>query len=153
MPTRDHIIYWSITAFMFVGIIVCCVWFRTPEQIASGAETSVQQQSVIEILVPYATVIGAAVALISVVVAVFIRLRKTEKQMVEELKDALLTILSQNGSYTIIDGTEDDEFQLLDSKYQTSKYTRLHRHAFNELKGEDKIKVIPDPQLPGPDAY
>ena len=107
----------------------------------------------IEILVPYAIVIGAIGTALIAAVTIFMKFRKTERKRIEELKDALLVILSRNGSYTIIDGTEDDAFQLLDSKYKTPKYAELHPLAFKELINEGKIKVIPNPSLPPPEAF
>ena len=38
-------------------------------------------------------------------------------------------------------------------KYQVPKYEALYQCAFDELKSEGKIKVIPDPSLPSRDAY
>ena len=103
----------------------------------------------IEILALYFTVIGT----IGTLIGIYIQIRKTRKKRIEELKVEMLVILSQNGSYTIIDGTEDDVFQLLDSKYQVPKYAMLHRLAFDELKRENQVTVRPDPRLPGPDSY
>lgn len=107
----------------------------------------------IEVLVPYAIVIGGIAALFTAAVTIFTKFRKTEREKIDELKDVLLVILSKDGSYTIIDGYEGSVFRHLDSKYQIQKYTKLHQRAFDELKSEGKIKVIPDPRLPSPDSY
>ena len=65
----------------------------------------------------------------------------------------MLVILSQSGLYTIIDSTENEKFQQLDSKYKAPAYAMLHRYAFDELKNEGKIKVMLDSSLPDSSAY
>ena len=149
MPTRDHIIYWSITTVLFVGTITCVAWYHTRVQIPLDGE----RQSVIEMMAPYAALISAIAALVSAVAAVFISLRKTERQRIDELKDRMRVILSENGEYAVrgYDG-KDELFQRLDPKCRKPKYKALHQLAYDELKSEGKIRERPPPGYP-PWAY
>ena len=75
MTTRDNIIYWSITTFMFIGIIARVVWYHTRVRIPLDGE----RQLMIQMLAPYAAIVSAISALISAV-AVLISTRKTRRE-------------------------------------------------------------------------
>ena len=148
MTTRDNIIYYTITAIVFVGIVLCCTWFHTSGQ----NSTDGKGQSLVERIAPYAALIAAFAALISATIAVIVSTRKTRREKIDELKSEIVIMLSQTQTgfqgYTIYSGEEEEKFQNLPSKFKTSEYEVLYQCALDELQSERKVKLMPPPGTP-----
>ena len=97
----------------------------------------------VEILAPYAAIISAGAALISVITTIYVSTRKTPRDRIEKLKEQIQVLLSREESpIPVILGTEIDSLlESLNSKYKTPKYNDLRRVAFNELVNENKVRV------------
>ena len=54
MTRRDNIIYYTITAVVFVGIVVCSVWSQPN---TTNTEMNEEKQGLVEVIAPYAPII------------------------------------------------------------------------------------------------
>ena len=63
MTSGNNIIFYTITAVIFVGIILCFILFHSSGQPSDSSETNEGNKSMIEILAPYAAIISAVAAL------------------------------------------------------------------------------------------
>ena len=51
MTKRDNIIYYTITAVVFIGIVVCSVWSQPN---TTNTEMNEEKQGLVEVIAPYA---------------------------------------------------------------------------------------------------
>ena len=62
MTNKDNVIYYTITAVVFIGIVVCCTWFHNAGQPANGDSESGFMTEIISTISPFVTA-GATVVL------------------------------------------------------------------------------------------
>ena len=105
----------------------------------------------LEAITPYATIISAGSAFISAV-AVLIStwfiiwttyFRKTRRDRIDELKVEMQVLFTRNLPNEVIqDYTQDKFFKLLEDKFQSPEYEKVHQCAFDELTHERKNKIV-----------
>ena len=145
MTSKDNIIYYIITAVVFVGIVLCCTWFHTSGQsITTGGSTNAEKQSMVDILNPYAPIVGALSTFVSTIMIIISTwfviwtscFRKTRREIVDDLKFEIHFLLSEEGIIGMNTGDIDEFLEQLEPKFQKEKYKKLHRFAFKELENE-----------------
>ena len=80
MTTRDNIIYYTITAVVFIGIVVCSLLFHNPEQSTNGdSERRFMAEIISTIVMATAAVVtaGATIALV-VITSRYVRLTNSQ---------------------------------------------------------------------------
>ena len=133
MTRRDNIIFYTITAVVFLGIIFCFFWSRTSEV-----------GSVPEKLSPYAALISSVAALISAGAALYIGTRKTRQNRIDELKTEMRIYVSNKHGFKMYPKDVEPMFRSLPNKYQEPIYKELHRAAYHELRLEGRLEHIFD---------
>jgi hypothetical protein len=144
MTSKDNIIYFTITAVVFVGIVLCSLLFHTSGHPSNDNNPNREKQSMIEILAPYAAVISAAAALISAGVAVYIGTRKTRRDRIDELKIEMQVRLTHDWNSQTFHTAEAEKqlFESFSSKFKRERYKVLYQCAFDELVYESKNETL-----------
>ena len=144
MTSRDNIIYYTITAIVFVGIVLCTILFHNNEQGSNGGDLNKGKNSMIEILAPYAALMSAAAALISAGTAVYIGTRKTRRDRIDELKIEMQVRLTQdwNSQTFHTDEAEKQLFGSFSRRFKGKRYKVLYQCAFDELVYESKNETL-----------
>ena len=67
MTRTENIIYYTITAVVFIGIILCCTWFHTSGQsiTTGGSERGSMTEIISTIVMAFATVVTATATVYS----------------------------------------------------------------------------------------
>lgn len=151
MTSKDNIIYYTITAVVFVGIVMCSLLFHTDGQLSMGDATNKEKQLVIDKINAFAPIINAITVLLSFGFVIWTTcFRKTRRNRIDELKVEVLEVVST------VKGHEDwiaamglseiqgdagivnvkDLSNLLRSKYQKKKWYELLPVVLTELRNE-----------------
>ena len=145
MTSRENIIYYTITAVVFVGIVVCSVWSQPN---TTNTEMNKEKQGLVEGIAPYAPIINALAVLTSTFFIIWTTyFRKTRRDRIDELKVEMQVLFSQitRGGHLRVDydrGPDERYFQQLSAKFQKEMYKVLYRSAYDELVSEGKVKVV-----------
>ena len=142
MTSRDNIIYYTVTSVVFVGIVVCFLFFHNSGQTSNGGDSTKEQQTGIAQINNFAPIIEALSVLGSFVFVIWATcFRKTRRDRIDDLKVEMQVVLSQReeDGFLIVAGREDEYFQRLKPKFRKPKYKMLHRCAYDELKNEGKV--------------
>ena len=143
MTTRDNIIYYTTTAVVFIGIVVCSVWSQPN---TTNTEMNEEKQRLVKVIAPYAPIINALAVLTSTFFIIWTTcFRKTRRDRIDELKVEMQVLFSQitQGRNLRVDYDKgpDEYFQQLNAKFQKEIYKVLYRPAYDELVSEGKVKV------------
>ena len=133
MTNRDNIIFYTITAVVFVGIIMFYTFGGRNEE----------EQSIAVKIAPYAAIISALAALIGAGAAVYVGTRKTRRDRVDDLKLEMQVLFTLGLAHeVIVDYTNCKFFDLLDDNFQNLEYKKLHQCAFDELRYEGRNEIV-----------
>ena len=133
MTNRDNIIFYTITAVVFVGIIMFYTFGGRNEE----------EQSIAEKIAPYAAIISALAALIGAGAAVYVGTRKTRRDRVDDLKLEMQVLFTLGLAHeVIVDYTNCKFFDLLDDNFQNLEYKKLHQCVFDELRYEGRNEIV-----------
>ena len=143
MTSKDNVIYYTITAIVFVAIVVCSVWSQPN---TTNTEMNKEKQGLVEVIAPYAPIINALAVLTSTFFIIWTTyFRKTRRDRIDELKEEMQVLFSQiaKGRNLRVDYDRgpDEHFQHLNAKFQKEIYKVLYRPAYDELVSEGKVKV------------
>ena len=149
MTTRDNIIYYTITTVVFLGIVLCSVYFIS-RQPSTGSTTNDKNSSVLAKFNEFAPIIEAIAVAGSFGFVIWVTcFRKTRRDRMDELKLEIQVLLSGDtkGKFIKISLEKDIDlqrelFSVLDPKFQTHQYKLLHRTAYEELTNEGKNSVV-----------
>ena len=144
MTNRDNIIYYTLTAVVFIGIVVCYLLFHNSEQpITTGGSTNEEKQSMVEILSPYAPLISAVSVLISTCFIIWVTcFRKTRRDKVDEFKlEVLSVVCNEKGQKKWINAkniSHDPKYlsKVFDRKYHVEEWYCLLPVVLAELVNE-----------------
>lgn len=105
MTTRDNIIYYTITAIVFVGVVVCSILFHNSEQPSKGGATNEEKQSRIAKFNEFAPIIEALSVSGSFVFVIWVTcFRKTRRDRVDDIKFEVGILLSEKENLRMTPG-------------------------------------------------
>ena len=155
MTTKDNIIYYTITAVVFIGIVVCSVWSQPN---TTNTEINEEKQGLVEVIAPYAPIINALAVLTSTFFIIWTTcFRKTRRDRIDELKVEVLAVVSTvKGHKDWITTINSSDFQgdsrdlsrLLGKTYQEKKWYNLLPVALVELRNEGYHELLGIPATP-----
>ena len=139
MTRRDNIIYYSITAAVFVLIIVFSILFHASGQPTNGNEENQLTALSIAVISALAALIGALAALIGV----YVGTRKTRRDRMDELKVEMQELFTKDiVRQKYLEISEEEFFTHLKPEFKTQEYSTLHRCAYDELTYENKNWIV-----------
>ena len=137
MTRKDNIIYYSITAAVFVLIIVFSILVH------AGGDAPNEGNPSTSLYVAMIGAVGSFISAGSVIISTIYVVRKTRRDRIDELKVEMQVLFTQNLTHKIIvDYTNCKFFDLLDSDFQSIEYKKLHQCAFDELRYEGKNRIV-----------
>ena len=143
MTRRDNIIYYSITAAVFVLIIVFSILFHASGQPTNGNEENQLTALSIAVISALAALIGALAALIGAGAAVYVGTRKTRRDRMDELKVEMQELFTKDiVRQKYLEISEEEFFTHLKPEFKTQEYSTLHRCAYDELTYENKNRIV-----------
>ena len=140
MTAKDHVILWFITIAVVVFVIACLVWSHTNERTTLSGVLNKGKQSMLAKINEYAPIINAVTVFASFLFVIWTsHFRKTRRDRIDELKVEIQIKLDSYWMKQIIKAENPDRFfESLSPKFQKTKYSLLHRCAFDELGYENK---------------
>ena len=154
MTSKDNIIYCTITAVVFVGIVVCSVWSQPN---TTNIEMNEGKRGLVEVITPYAPIINALAVLTSTGFIIWTTcFRKTRRDRIDELKLEVLRIVSNVKGHedwikamdlSELQGREGivkvmDLLKLLHKNYRKKKWCELLPVALSELRNEGHHELL-----------
>ena len=136
MTRKDNIIYYSITAAVFVLIIVFSILVH------AGGDAPNEGNPSTSLYVAMIGAVGSFISAGSVIISTIYVVRKTRRDRVDELKLEMQVLFPDVAHEVIVDYTNGKFFDLLDSDFQSIEYKNLHQCAFDELRYEGKNRIV-----------
>ena len=153
MTNRDNIIYYTITAVVFIGIMLCFLLFHNSGQVSNSSDKNEVNQSVIAKINQFAPIIEALSVFGSFGFVIWATcFRKTRRDRIDELKTEMQVLLSGKTGHKFFQNSYRDDINVVDAKneffnslepkFQKRKYKVLYRCAYDELTNEGKNNIV-----------